>query len=317
MGILSSTNPLFVRLTQNAKGPSLRTTLLLTIGVSLVSTLLATYWLSTTESLLAADAAARQAQGGALAVGAMSWSINPLPPALRAFLFLPGTLLILTPIVLIGAAVITSARALRDKEAYQQLRQALSPQVIVRGLMLATLHRIRFLWALTVVLMPFLVISPYQENQAAARYHGCYVFITPDEADLLFQTQQATGLFSIHGHNCTDPSDSRFLLEAIFKAVISAIISWGTGLFGLTLAVGLMLWRRRVLPVVLLLAAIPSALAILSLAVVAPALGPMTTMCTNTCTYLVVWPPHLANLVWPLVPYALAWGCAMLARRWA
>ncbi len=314
MATTSPVNPLYARLTQNARWPSLRATLLLTIVLTLVSTLLAAYWLSSTESLLAAEAAARQAQGGPLLVQAMTWYINPLPSILGTFLVLPGALLTLMPITIILAATIVTAREDGDREAYQLLHLALPPQAIVHGLMLAILHRVRILCALTLALMPFLVVSPYQKAQAVARYGGCYVFITPEEADHLFQAQEATGRFSIDGHECADPSDNRFLLEALFKATRSAIASWGMSLLGLALAVGLTRWWRRALPVLLFFAAIPITLAALSLAL-GPTLGPLASMCTNTCTYLAVWPPRVTDLLWPPIPYSLAWGCTLLTCR--
>ncbi len=307
MATTLTANPLFARLTRNARWPSLRATLALTGVLSLLSVLVAAYWMSRTEALLAEAAA----QDGGLRLRSMSWERLTLPPMGGTLLFLPGMVLVLTPIVVTGAAFILALREVRDKQAYQLLHLSLAPQAIVHGLLLAALYRVRALLALTVVLVPFLSISPYQNAQRVGLY-GCFEFVTAEGLDQLEQRQRL--------YQCTDPPDSRFLLAAIAAAVEPAIGSWGISLLGAALAIGLALWWRRadlvalgLLATLVVLTAVPTLLG--------PPTGHLYPQCAAACKDCVrctqVWPPHAADFIWLPVPYGLAWAITWVARRWA
>ena len=134
MTALPTTNPIFVRLTRNAKPPSLRTCLWLAFGLGLTT------------------------------LAFMSWTMlyHPIPPFVQVgllLMLLSAALTFLLPIPIGIIAATITARDVQGEE-YQLLRLTnLSPRTIVWGYIGTALHRLRLLLALMIGTMPSLVMG--------------------------------------------------------------------------------------------------------------------------------------------------------------
>ncbi|MBN1427651.1 MAG: hypothetical protein JXB07_04645 [Anaerolineae bacterium] len=212
------------------------------------------------------------------------------------------------PLTVISISALVTYELVTDKEIYQLLGLVFSPQIILNGLISAVLYRVRILLACTVVLMPFMMVNPYQEILSNARWGDCYI-LTKSPADYFLRMNWRP----IDRRDCAWPSDNHLLQLAALEAVELTLLSWGISLFGAVLGLwSALLWRRGAFPTLVCIVVIP-----IILVGIITFLGPTTGkigICTTSCTWLIPWPP-LVELFSLLTPYVMAWIYALLARR--
>lgn len=260
----SFSNPLLARLTRGRRWPSLRVALWLGLVLGVLSLALGTW---------AVLNAPRTGLWLAF-VTTVAWGVT-----------------FISPLVSAAVAVRLTARDARAREV-EPLPASISNRALVWGYVAATLHRLRFLLALIVGLMPVLATGTF--------YTALWVlgttYATPSSV-CSSPDRPCTILF---------PDWQAQVLWAGLSAPMSVVSLWGANLLGAASGVGLALWWRRTVPAILvaLLATVLLMLLLLG--------GAALVDTANSPAALVG-----SSLLMVLGPYALGLGVMRFAQRWS
>jgi len=287
MALRKQTNPVFAHLTRRSAWPSLRLTLGLAIGVGLVISLLVAY-----------------AQGTIL--DAMILQVTYL-----FWLLAPSLATLIT--------VIVTGRFLRSAAFTALCQTPLAPGVIVRGLILSALYRVRLLLVLMIALIPGLVVHYYLGSLVSAR-DGCYLFLSPSA---YHQVESGADYLINNRDSCVGPSDPRLVLESVAYWLPLAVGCWGVAVLAVVGGVAVSLVWPRVAGGVLLSIAV-LVVAVFIVAVMGRFLGTLGICILSyidhvSCTTFDVFPPQnmLFSILLAAIPYLLALGSTWITSRLA
>lgn len=220
-----------------------------------------------------------------------------------------------------AAAVRWTGGTLR-RSSYQAVRlAALPPTEVIDGLLLAAVHRLRFLLGWLVGAAPLLAISAYRYTYGAA-LRQCVAFVSRQnwaEVALEFGFQRLYRL--PESVRCVTASDPRLIapvlatgpillaLAALLPLLLLLGVAWGLAHEGSA--------ARPLAAGGLLAATVAALVAIVAARLLSPALRAPTVCQGTTCTYILPWPPGipLETALLPILVLGFG-GLRRLACRW-